>query len=61
MSWSECVMAFSAARQRHMMVLYCYGSGSTNELFWKAQDYSSCIVLHPLQVGCHIMSITKQQ
>ena len=28
---------------------------------WKAQDYSSCIVLHPLQVGCHIMSRTKQQ
>ena len=28
---------------------------------WKAQDYSSCIVLYPLQVGCHIMSRTKQQ
>ena len=28
---------------------------------WKAQDYSSCIFLHPLQVGCHIMSRTKQQ
>ena len=26
----------------------------------KAQDYSSCIVLHPLHVGCHIMSRTKQ-
>ena len=24
---------FFAARQRHMMVLYCCGSGSTNELF----------------------------
>ena len=28
---------------------------------WKAQDYSSCIGLYPLQVGCHIMSRTKQQ
>ena len=28
---------------------------------WKAQDYSSCIVLYPLHVGCHIMSRTKQQ
>ena len=28
---------------------------------WKAQDYSSCIVLYTLQVGCHIMSRTKQQ
>ena len=28
---------------------------------WKAQDYSSCIVQYLLQVGCHIMSITKQQ
>ena len=24
---------------------------------WKAKDYSSCIVLYPLQVGCHIMSL----
>ena len=29
--------------------------------FWKVQDYLSCIVLYPLQVGCHIMSRTKQQ
>ena len=28
---------------------------------WKAHDYSSSIVLYPLQVGCHIMSRTKQQ
>ena len=28
---------------------------------WKAQDYSSCIVLFPLQVGRHIMNRTKQQ
>ena len=28
---------------------------------WKAQDYSSCINLYPLQVWCHIMSRTKQQ
>ena len=28
---------------------------------WKAHDYSSCIVLYPLLVGCHIMSRTKQQ
>ena len=27
----------------------------------KAQDYSSCIVLYPLQVGRHIMSRTMQQ
>ena len=27
---------------------------------WKAQDYSSCIVLYPLQVGCHIICRTKQ-
>ena len=25
MSWSECVMAFSAACQRHMVVKYCCG------------------------------------
>ena len=28
---------------------------------WKAQKYSSCIVLYPLQVGSHIMSRTKEQ
>ena len=36
MSWSECcgcAMAFSAACQRHMMVQYCCGSGSTHKLF----------------------------
>ena len=36
MSWSEfcgCVMNFSDACQRHMMVQYCCGSGSTNKLF----------------------------
>ena len=36
MSWSEscgCAMAFSAACQRHMMVQYCCGSGSTSKLF----------------------------
>ena len=27
------VMAFSAACERHMMVQYCCGSGSTNNLF----------------------------
>ena len=27
----------------------------------KAQDYSSCIVLYPSQVRCHIMSRIKQQ
>ena len=38
MNWSECcgcAMAFSAACQRHMMVQYCCGSGSTNKLFCK--------------------------
>ena len=36
MSWSECcgcAIAFYAACQRHMMVQYCCGSGSTNKLF----------------------------
>ena len=33
MSWNECAMAFSAAYQRHMMVQYCCGIGSTNKLF----------------------------
>ena len=36
MSWSECcgcAMAFSIACQRHMMVQYSCGSGSTNKLF----------------------------
>ena len=33
MSWSGCVMAFSEACQRHMMVQYCCGSGNTNKLF----------------------------
>ena len=28
---------------------------------WKAHDYSSCIVLYPLQVGCYIICRTKQQ
>ena len=28
---------------------------------WKEQDHSSCIVLYPLLVGCHVMSRTKQQ
>ena len=28
---------------------------------WKAQDYSSCIVMCSLQVECHIMRRTKQQ
>ena len=35
MSWSECVMAFSAACQCHMMVQYCCDSGITNKLFCK--------------------------
>ena len=38
MSWRECcrcVMAFSAACQRHMMVQYCCDSGSTNKLFYR--------------------------
>ena len=29
-----CAMDFSAASQRHMMVQYCRGSGSTNKLFY---------------------------
>ena len=36
MRWSECfgcVMAFTAACQRNVMVQYCCGSGSTNKLF----------------------------
>ena len=36
MSLSECcgyVMVFSAACRRHMMVQYCWGSGSANNLF----------------------------
>ena len=32
MSWSECVMDFSAAYQRHMIVQYCSDSGSTNNM-----------------------------
>ena len=35
MSRSECcgcAVAFYAACQRHMMVQYCHGSGSTNKL-----------------------------
>ena len=38
MSWSECcgcVMTFSAACQRHMMVQYCCGSGSTKKLYYR--------------------------
>ena len=35
MSWSECAMAFYASCHRHMMVQYCCGSGSTNNLFRK--------------------------
>ena len=36
MSWTKCcgcAMALYAAYQRHMMVQYCCGSGSTNKLF----------------------------
>ena len=33
MSRSECVMTFSAACQRHMLVRYCCDSGSTNKFF----------------------------
>ena len=36
MSWCECcgcVMEFSVACQRHMMVQYCCDSGSKNKLF----------------------------
>ena len=28
---------------------------------WKEQDYSSCIILHPMKVRCCILSRTKQQ
>ena len=38
MSWNEwcgCVMDYSAACRRHMMVRNCCGSGSTNKLFCK--------------------------
>ena len=38
MSWNECcgcVVAFSAACHRYMMVQYCCDSGSTNNLFCK--------------------------
>ena len=36
--------------------MYCY-----TRWHWKAKDCSSCIVLYPLQVGCHIICSTKQQ
>ena len=42
MCWSErcgCAMAFSAACQRHMMVQYCCGSGSSNKLFAGASSF----------------------
>ena len=29
--------------------------------FGRRKNYSSCIVLYPLQVGCHIVSRTKEQ
>ena len=44
--------------RKPMKWFYVYGY---TRLLWKAQDYSSCIVLYSLQVGCHIMSRTKQQ
>ena len=51
MSWSECcggVMAFSAACQRHMMMQYCCGSGSTNKLLCKCflirQEHNEAIL-----------------
>ena len=47
MSWSECcgcVMAFSAACQRHMMVQYCCGNGSTNKLFLGASDFERKLI-----------------
>ena len=46
MSWSECcgyAMAFSAAYQRHFMVQYCCGSGSTIKLLCQC-------FLHILQI-----------
>ena len=44
MSWSECcecAMAFSATCQRHMMVQYCFGSGSTGSQL----SYSKCVAI----------------
>ena len=41
MSWRACcgcVIAFSAAYQRHIMVQYNYGSGSTNMVFCMWQN-----------------------
>ena len=40
-SWNECVMAFYAACQRHMMVLYYCGSGSTKNYFVCASYFDS--------------------
>ena len=82
--WCGCAMAFYAACQRHMMVMYCWSTGGPNKLYcmcflhwqeaneefyvcgytgwlWKMLDNSSCIAMYPQQVGCHIMSRTKQQ
>ena len=44
--------------RKPMKWFYVYGY---TRWIWKAHEYSSCIFLYPLQVGCHITSRTKQQ
>ena len=72
MSWSECwcSTAVTVVAQTSYFVSASYFDRKPMNWFqmygytrwhWKAQDYSSCIVLYPLQVGCHIMSRIKQQ
>ena len=47
MRWSECcgcVMAFSAAHQRHMMLQYSCGSGKTNKCVY-LQTFEAALFL----------------
>ena len=58
MSWSECcgcAMAFYAACQRHMMVQYCCGSGSTNKLFCKCFLLVCMYYLYVCIIVCEII------
>ena len=63
MSWSErhgCAMALYAACQRHMMVQYCCGRGSTTSHFVSASYFDrkpsdfKCVVILDGFVRCKI-------
>ena len=62
MSWSGCAMAFYAACQRHMMVQYCCGSGSTNKLLCRCfllRQEANEVVLYISKIFTHSFIINS--